>query len=81
MLGVDELFIELHRTAVLYYFEVPASNHDLAIERLTEALFSCPPERVPLARGDEAYGSTRLEQSVPRGPTHRLRSERDTYRK
>lgn len=40
LLGVDELFIELHRTAVLYYFEVPASNHDLAIERLTEALFS-----------------------------------------
>lgn len=40
LLGVDELFIELKRTAVLFYFEVSASNHDLAIEKLTEALFS-----------------------------------------
>ena len=40
LLGVDELFIELQRTAVLYYFEVPEDNHQLAIEKLTESLFS-----------------------------------------
>jgi len=40
LLGVDELFVELQRAAVLYYFEVPDGTRDLAIEKLTESLFS-----------------------------------------
>ena len=34
---------------------------------LTPHLYRLPAETVPLSAGDEAYGSTRLEQSVPRG--------------
>jgi len=36
-------------------------------EPLAECLFRLPPEVVPLEPGDEAYGTTRLELSVPRG--------------
>lgn len=34
----------------------------------TTHLFRCPPDVRPLELGDEAYGSTRLETSIPRGP-------------
>ena len=37
-------------------------------ESVTPHLFRCPPEPVALVPGDEAYGSTRLECSLPRGP-------------
>lgn len=39
-LQVDELFIELQRSAVLFFFEVPQSNGELTIEHLADALFS-----------------------------------------
>jgi hypothetical protein len=40
LLGVDELFIELHRSAVLFFFEIEAENEDLSVDRLTDALTS-----------------------------------------
>jgi hypothetical protein len=40
LLGVDELFIELHRSAVLFFFEVDNTNDALAVDRLTDALLS-----------------------------------------
>jgi hypothetical protein len=40
ILGVDELFIELQRSAVILFFEVDGHNHDLAVDRLTDALLS-----------------------------------------
>ena len=36
-------------------------------EQLAPHLWRCPPNVVPLAAGDGCYGSTRLEQSLPRG--------------
>ena len=36
-------------------------------EKLGPHLFCCPPSVAALQAGDEAYGTTRLEQSVPRG--------------
>ena len=35
---------------------------------ITPHLVRCPPDIVALTPGDEAYGSTRLEESLPRGP-------------
>mmetsp|Transcript_48273 Transcript_48273/g.151723 ORF Transcript_48273/g.151723 Transcript_48273/m.151723 type:complete len:328 (+) Transcript_48273:65-1048(+) len=37
-------------------------------DRVAEHLWRCRPERRPLQRGEEGYGGTLIEQSLPRGP-------------
>ena len=39
-----------------------------AHKQLAPNLYAVPPDLVPLKPGQEAYGTTLLEQSVPRGP-------------
>lgn len=57
-----------HGATVMYSTCVSPRPMPVGHEQLASHLWRCPMEVVPLVPGDEAYGSTRIEQSLPRGP-------------
>lgn len=64
-LGVDELFVDLRRSDVMLFFEVPSSDDTLAIDRLTEALLS-PLEEKNRSRSHLAFALCALAAQQPK---------------
>ena len=68
-LAVAELWQQSSDPGATVLFGNCVSPRSMASDftQLGPHLWRCPPEVVPLQAGDNAWGSTRLEQSLPRG--------------